>query len=291
MDHADWNYKPFLGSIQRLRFKLALGLIQEQRYSRMLEIGYGSGVFMPELSSYCGELYGVDIHDHTAEVEASLDKHGVKAILRSSGAESLPFEDGFFECVVAVSALEFVTDLDQVCREANRVLKPGGRLIVITPGSSPLLDFGLKILTGKNAKEDFGDRRSLIVPILEKFFTLSAVRKVPGGLYQALDCRPIMCVHPSATPEIEPALAQLSEEVEEAGLQPVGVFPIDKAPLRRSPNRPSNLPPQPLGEHLIGDLNRSTEEDMQRAILAVRRRKHEAAATQLPAQQKRKESA
>jgi hypothetical protein len=71
------------------------------------------------------------------------------------------------------------------------VLAPGGRLIVITPGSSPVLDFGLKVLTGKSAKEDFGGRRAKIVPTLERWFAFQKVITIPAGLYQALDCRRI----------------------------------------------------------------------------------------------------
>ena len=189
VDHADWNYKPILGSIERLRFKLALALIREKRYRRILEIGYGSGVFMPELSLYCGELFGVDVHDCAPAVTACLAKNGVNATLHSAGAESLPFEDEFFDCVVAVSSLEFVSDLEQVCQEVSRVLTPEGRLIVITPGTSKVLDLSLKVLRGKDGKADLGDGRLLIMPALEKWFALSVSRKGPVGLYQALDCR------------------------------------------------------------------------------------------------------
>lgn len=189
VDHADWNYKPLLGWIQQLRFELAVTLIGAQRHSRLLEIGYGSGVFMPELAKYCSELYGVDTHDFAAGVAAQLATQGITAGLHSTGAEDLPFYNGSFDCVVAVSSLEFVSDLDQVCQEIERVLTPTGRLIVITPGSSPVLDTGLKLLTGKSAKEDFGDRRSLIVPTLQKWFSVVTAKTAPGGLYQALECR------------------------------------------------------------------------------------------------------
>ena len=287
VDHADWNYKPLLGSIQRLRFKLALELIQEKRYRRILEIGYGSGVFMPELSNYCGELFGVDVHDCAPAVTACLSQNGVNASLHSSAAESLPFEDGFFDCVVAVSSLEFVSDLEQVCQEVCRVLSPVGRLIVITPGSSKILDMGLKMLTGKDAKADSGDRRSLIMPALEKWFTMGVSRKGPGGLYQALDCRPKEMTSQASPLEEAPVVV-----AERPAAQPAPVVRIDQAPLRRSVNRPTIVPtPEAIGEHLIGDLNRATKEDLERAILAVRRRRHTAVVQTSEQQQQRKESA
>ena len=288
VDHADWNYKPILGSIERLRFKLALELIREKRYRRILEIGYGSGVFMPELSLYCGELFGVDVHDCAPAVTACLSKNGVNASLHSSGAESLPFEAEFFDCVVAVSSLEFVSDLEQVCQEVSRVLTPEGRLIVITPGSSKILDLSLKVLRGKDGKADLGDGRSLVMPALEKWFGCVS-RKGPVGLYQALDCLIKEVVSETA----EAPVVEEEVEAEKPALQSAPVVRIDQVPLRRSVNRPTIVPTAAaIGEHLIGDLNRATKEDLERAILAVRRRRHTAVVqTSEQQQQQRKESA
>ena len=69
--------------------------------------------------------------------------------------------------------LEFVDDMDQTARELRRVLAPGGSLFVITPGRSPVVDLGLKLLTGKSAKEDFGNRRERVIPALERHFTVT----------------------------------------------------------------------------------------------------------------------
>src|SRR5258707_11683579 len=79
VDHADWNYRPLLGSIQRSRFRLVLRLLDGERFARLLEIGYGSGVFLPELARRCDDLHGIDIHDEPERVAASLQKLDVKA--------------------------------------------------------------------------------------------------------------------------------------------------------------------------------------------------------------------
>ncbi len=191
VDHADWNYRSVLGRIQRLRFSLGVSLLPEWS-QRLLEIGYGSGILMPVLKQKAGELYGIDVHDRNAEVQETLASEGVAAELSQAGAEELPYEDSFFDSVLAVSSLEFVSDLPQCCREIRRVLKPGGAFVVITPGHSALVDFGLRVLTGKSARKDFGDSREAIVPTLSKYFSLESKRLVPpfsaglGTLYYAL---------------------------------------------------------------------------------------------------------
>lgn len=269
-DHADWNYKPVLGWIQRLRFELAASLIGAQRYGRLLEIGYGSGVFMPELAKYCGELYGVDPHDHGPDVAAKLAAQGVTANLHSSGAESLPFCDDSFDCVVAVSSLEFVSDLEQVCQEIDRVLTPNGRLVVITPGLTPVID------TGNSPKDEFGDRRELILPTLQRWFSVASARTATGGLYHAIDCRrmprtvlkpPVEEVKKEEAVVVEVAVANIPAEPPQV---PKGVYPLNQenqGPVRWRYRVPGE-------DRKIGEMGRTTPEQVEQTILAVRRRRY-----------------
>lgn len=197
VDHADWNHKFLLGNISRARFHLIKRLLGEKRGARLLEIGYGSGVFLPELSKYADEIYGVDVHHEYEKVTEKLAAFNVEVKeLTTGGAEKMIWENDFFDAVVAVSALEFVDDLDSVCEEVKRILKPSGSFLVVTPGQSPLLDFGLKILTGKSAKEDFADRREVILPTLFKHFDVKNQLAFPQfgnsliKLYTALELQP-----------------------------------------------------------------------------------------------------
>jgi ubiquinone/menaquinone biosynthesis C-methylase UbiE len=178
VDHADWNYRALLGRVQRVRFNLVRRLLEGARYARLLEIGYGSGVFMPELSRRSDALYGIDPHPKHREVQAVLARHGVRAELHSGTAESLPFPDDFFDAIVSVSALEYVPDIQVACDEFRRVLRPGGHLIVCTPGFSPLLDLALRLTTGEKA-DQYADRRQRLLPTLKRNFTTLVERPVP----------------------------------------------------------------------------------------------------------------
>lgn len=195
VDHADWNHKFILGTISRARFHLVKKLLAARRVHRLLEIGYGSGVFLPELAKYADEIYGVDVHHEHENVKKKLLEFNVNAELASGGAEKMSYENNFFDCVVVVSALEFVSDLDAVCAEVKRILNSSGSFIVVTPGASPLLDFGLKILTGKSAKTDFADRRERILPTLYKHFRIGREIAFPKygnsivKLYTALELK------------------------------------------------------------------------------------------------------
>jgi SAM-dependent methyltransferase len=200
VDHADWSHRPVLGTILRSRYHLALSLLPAEPVDRLLEVGYGSGVFLPELARHCRRLYGVDIHDHSAEVAEQLARSGLSAELAEADAARLPYPDGHFDAVVVLSSLEFVDDIDAVAAEMARVVSPAGRVVVVTPHRSPLLDLGLWMLTGESAKHDYaspdGDRRDLVLPALARRFHLIDQRRAPrvGGtvlpLYRALALRP-----------------------------------------------------------------------------------------------------
>jgi ubiquinone/menaquinone biosynthesis C-methylase UbiE len=196
VDEADWVYRPVVGSIARLRFRMVLKLLGGHRYGRVLEIGYGSGVLLPALAGHCDELHGIDPHAMPEAVDQALARHGVSASLRTAEAESLPYPDAFFDAVVAVSALEFVTDLEQACSEIRRVLRPNGHFFFVTPGTSPVLDFGLKLLTGNDAKKDFGNRREIVLPVTRRHFAFERTLTAPPvlglavPLYRAVKCKP-----------------------------------------------------------------------------------------------------
>lgn len=63
-------------------------MIPGRKFQRLLEIGYGSGVFMPELAEHTDELWGVDIHSRTEAVSKRLQDLGA-AIYRGCKLHAL----------------------------------------------------------------------------------------------------------------------------------------------------------------------------------------------------------
>jgi SAM-dependent methyltransferase len=124
-------------------------------------------------------VWGIDVHDRGDRVAAVLARRGLQAKLVTAPAESLPFPDGYFDRMVAVSSLEFVDDIDACCNEFARVLSPTGCLVVVTPGTSPILDAGLHLLTGRKADHDFEGRRERVIPALTRHLELDKQRSFP----------------------------------------------------------------------------------------------------------------
>jgi SAM-dependent methyltransferase len=133
---------------------------------------------MPELANRCTELYGIDPHPFHDRVRARLAEHHVDARLAQGAAERLPYPDGLFDQAVAISSLEYVPDIEAACTEIRRVLRPGGRLAVVTPGANPLWDLALRLSTGESPGQ-YADRRQRLAPTLLRRFRLVEQLRIP----------------------------------------------------------------------------------------------------------------
>jgi ubiquinone/menaquinone biosynthesis C-methylase UbiE len=196
LDQGDWNYRPGLGWIARLRLRAVAAALEGRHAPRLLEVGYGSGVFLPELSHHCDALFGVDVHTNGHLVEKSLAGLGVQATLTTGSAMDLPFADGKFDAVVAVSTLEFVPDVERSVAEMLRVTRPGGMAIAVTPEKSALLDFGLKVMTGERGEDTFEGRRGTIVPAFEKAASVERIVRLPPLMHYAVPLYSVVIATP-----------------------------------------------------------------------------------------------
>jgi ubiquinone/menaquinone biosynthesis C-methylase UbiE len=141
-DPLPYYYRPFVGRIYVARLNTGLRLL-DGRFSRLLEIGYGSGLLMPTLAAATDELYGLDLEPAPDGLCERLDRLGVKPRqLVQADAKKMPFSDGFFDGVVAFSIFEHLRgdELAPALAEVARVLRPGGQFLVGCPAVHKLMN-------------------------------------------------------------------------------------------------------------------------------------------------------
>lgn len=97
--------------------------------ARLLDIGCGLGAYVTRFRDFTPNAFGIDI-DYPRVLE------GVEAGLNTlcvGVGESLPFAEGVFDGVLLNEVIEHVTDDRDTVREALRVTKPGGRVVIFAP--------------------------------------------------------------------------------------------------------------------------------------------------------------
>lgn len=99
----------------------------------VIDIGSGPGFLcsqMAELVGSTGKVHGIDISP--VMVERASRRNPQPWISFAVGdATSLPEPDASYDVVVSIQVAEYVADIGKFCREAFRVLKPGGRALIM----------------------------------------------------------------------------------------------------------------------------------------------------------------
>ncbi len=98
---------------------------------RVLEVSFGTGYLLTQYADRF-ETHGIDYNARMVETaRRNLARRGASAELMQANVESLPYEDGHFDTVINTMALSGYPDAGRAISEIRRVLKPGGRLVLI----------------------------------------------------------------------------------------------------------------------------------------------------------------
>ncbi len=155
--------------IHRLWKRRAVELAGVRRGQRVLDLAAGTG----DLAARFATLAGAEGEVVFSDINASMLRMGRQRMLDrglagnlgyvQADAQDLPFPDACFDCATIGFGLRNVTDKDAALRAIFRVLKPGGRLLILEfskPRSKPLslaydlYSFGLLPKIGKLIAKD-----------------------------------------------------------------------------------------------------------------------------------------
>jgi ubiquinone/menaquinone biosynthesis C-methylase UbiE len=104
----------------------------------ILEIGFGTGLNLPCYPPHVRKITTVDPNvGMYRRARRRIKQAGIEVDRRVLGGERLPFEDGTFDCAVSTFTLCSIEQVDQAVREVYRVLKPGGKFLLLEHGLSP----------------------------------------------------------------------------------------------------------------------------------------------------------
>jgi ubiquinone/menaquinone biosynthesis C-methylase UbiE len=102
------------------------------RDKKVLEVGCGNGYVLSRYAQQGADVVGVDISDTAVDLCRKRFAHmNLAGAFQTADAEHLPFADNSLDCVCSMGVLHHVPNTAAAVAEIHRVLKPGGRLIVM----------------------------------------------------------------------------------------------------------------------------------------------------------------
>lgn len=121
-----------------------------------LDLGCGVGDIAYALAPRSERVVATDLSfENVRRAYANLRERSVdNAEAVQAGGERLPFSDGSFDLVVLADVIEHVPDVSGCLAEVRRVLRPGGRVVCVTPIRATLaawrtVERAVRLLSGR----------------------------------------------------------------------------------------------------------------------------------------------
>jgi len=99
---------------------------------KILDVGSGTGFIALLLAEYGHSVTGVDVAEEMlAHAREKADRQKLNVTFQYGDADELPFEDNVFDAVINRHVFWTMPDPEKAAAEWVRVLKPGGKLVII----------------------------------------------------------------------------------------------------------------------------------------------------------------
>ena len=140
--------------------------------NKLLDVGCGRGDFLKGFKDISLEVYGLDIEKSNTKI-----LEGLEVRYSNLEKELFPFENQTFDVVFSKSVIEHLFNPDNFIKECHRVLKPGGRIIIMTPDWSSLM---------KIFFDDYTHRQPYTVTAIKDFLDIYGFKEVSSELFYQL---------------------------------------------------------------------------------------------------------
>ena len=142
-DRSAGSYDQIISWAEKVLFGGGREWVCSRARGEVLEIAVGTGRNLPFYPEDV-RLTGIELSPKMLDIaRRRAGELGREADLRPGDAQNLPFPDASFDTVVATLALCTIPDDRRAVAEAMRVLRPGGRLLLLEHVRSPILPMRL----------------------------------------------------------------------------------------------------------------------------------------------------
>ncbi len=169
---------PLVRALNWRKLDQAASLLLGERSERILDFCCGNGIMLPFLSGRYRRVVGLDRYTKAAQrMRTSLDLGSVS--LAVADGMKLPFKDGSFYGILALSALEHFEDLDGIVKEMARVIRPGGFVLYLSPTENRFYRLGRRLF-GYVKPQDHHHSGAEVEKALQRHFNPDVWRSLPA---------------------------------------------------------------------------------------------------------------
>ncbi len=130
-EYFEW-YNTLREEIETIPNSYALHEYKNFVGKKVLDVGCGNGYVLSKYAWEGAEVYGIDITQAGIDLcRKRFEYSQLNGDFQVADAQDIPFPDNTFDCVCSMGVLHHVPNTQNALDEIYRVLKPGGRLIVM----------------------------------------------------------------------------------------------------------------------------------------------------------------
>ena len=127
-----------------------------------LDIGTADGQFLSCLKSRCGgdfELFGIDKF-----ADSNLQEQNIRMI--KADFLEFDFKDKTFDLITLFDVIEHIEDLHSVIQKIAKLLKPGGKLVIVTPNFESI------------SRKKQGDNWGMLIAEHLNYFSINSLKRL-----------------------------------------------------------------------------------------------------------------
>lgn len=121
-------------AVQEARFEWVLRVLGDVKDKKILDIGCGDGALTYRIAEKGADIIGVDNSKEGIQLaEEIFEKKKISAQFLLADAYNIPVDNNSMNCVVLSDIIEHIQEPERLLKEAKRVLKQNGKIVISTP--------------------------------------------------------------------------------------------------------------------------------------------------------------
>ena len=181
-----YSKNPLIKRIYWARLQTAVDLLSDNKYERLLEVGYGNGALFLTLAGLARDLYGIDIHGQEKIISG-----GFPGTFLNGSVYAIPFPDSYFDCIICLSVLEHLANLPKSLAEVRRVARVEADIIFGIPADNFFMKTFFWLKKSQALKSHINSQKKLINMISQEFKVIEVKKiNILGiNIYVTIKCR------------------------------------------------------------------------------------------------------